>query len=292
MEEYLIWIPVVMHLILCLVMILFHKSLGIRRVQIPVLVLIPFWGALCILMYGTRADRETEPESGKEGWTREEIFENIFADTDREGGEVVPLEEALLMNGSREKRELMMDMLYDDPEAYIDLLMDAGRDDDVEVVHYATTAMAEISKEYDVKLQSIQYAWEREPEDEELLNDYCALLGKYLSLGLLRGQPLRLQRSRYEKLLEKKKDLSPLDLKRKAENELELQCFDKAQKTLAALEAVCPEDEDTWLLQIKYHALLREGSQIQKLIDDMEMQKICISQKGQDIIDFWKDKRS
>ena len=41
----------------------------------------------------------------------------------------------------------MMGIVGENPEEYMDSLRLAGQDRDVEVVHYAVTAMAEISKE-------------------------------------------------------------------------------------------------------------------------------------------------
>lgn len=81
------------------------------------------------------------------------IYKNIFqavSDTDKK---IVPLEEALLINEPGVRRELIMDVLNDDPEEYMDLLKQARMNEDVEVVHYAITAMVELSKEYDFRLQ-------------------------------------------------------------------------------------------------------------------------------------------
>ena len=47
-----------------------------------------------------------------------------------------------------------MDILNDDPSKYIELLEKARMNEDVEVVHYAITAMVELSKDYDSKLQT------------------------------------------------------------------------------------------------------------------------------------------
>ena len=69
---------------------------------------------------------------------------------------IVPLEEALLINKPGVRRELIMDVLNDDPEEYMDILKQARMNEDVEVVHYAITAMVELSKEYDFRLQKLE----------------------------------------------------------------------------------------------------------------------------------------
>ena len=46
---------------------------------------------------------------------------------------------------SRElRRELIMNVLNDNPEEYVELLKQARMNEDVEVVHYAITAMVEV----------------------------------------------------------------------------------------------------------------------------------------------------
>ena len=61
-----------------------------------------------------------------------------------------------MINEPRVRRELIMDVLNDDPEEYMDLLKQARMNEDVEVVHYAITAMVELSKEYDFRLQKME----------------------------------------------------------------------------------------------------------------------------------------
>ena len=49
-----------------------------------------------------------------------------------------------------------MNVLNDNPGEYVELLKQARMNEDVEVVHYAITAMVELSKEYDYRLQKIE----------------------------------------------------------------------------------------------------------------------------------------
>ena len=99
----------------------------------------------------------------------EEIYKNNIraaSDTDKK---VVPLEEALLINEPELRRELIMDVLNDNPEEYMDLLKQARMNEDVEVVHYAITAMVELSKEYDFRMQKLEKLYAASPNDPEIL---------------------------------------------------------------------------------------------------------------------------
>lgn len=79
----------------------------------------------------------------------------------------------------------------------------ARMNEDVEVVHYAITAMVELSKEYDSKLQELERLHQISPEDPEVMEQYCEFMEEYLSQGLLEEQIERVQRQRYEQLLER-----------------------------------------------------------------------------------------
>lgn len=114
------------------------------------------------------------------------------------------LEEALIVNEPELRRELIMNVLNDNPEEYVELLKQARMNEDVEVVHYAITAMVELSKEYDSKLQELERLHQISPEDPEVMEQYCEFMEEYLSQGLLEEQIERVQRQRYEQLLEKK----------------------------------------------------------------------------------------
>lgn len=111
----------------------------------------------------------------------EEIYKNIFQSGTEQEGNIVPLEEALIVNEPELRRELIMNVLNDNPEEYVELLKQARMNEDVEVVHYAITAMVELSKEYDSKLQELERLHQISPEDPEVMEQYCEFMEEYLS---------------------------------------------------------------------------------------------------------------
>ena len=113
----------------------------------------------------------------------EEIYKNIFQSGTEQEGNIVPLEEALIVNEPELRRELIMNVLNDNPEEYVELLKQARMNEDVEVVHYAITAMVELSKEYDSKLQELERLHQISPEDPEVMEQYCEFMEEYLSLS-------------------------------------------------------------------------------------------------------------
>ena len=79
----------------------------------------------------TKRDNRIEPGVEKLR-VNEEIYKNIFQAASDMDEKIVPLEEALLINKPGIRRELIMDVLNDDPEEYMDILKQARMNEDVE----------------------------------------------------------------------------------------------------------------------------------------------------------------
>ena len=144
---------ILLHIVCCVLVWLGIKThlLKVKKYLMALVIFVPFWGTVCVLLLHlqmlTRRDNRIEPGVEKLR-VNEEIYKNIFqavSDTDKK---IVPLEEALLINEPGVRRELIMDVLNDDPEEYMDLLKQARMNEDVEVVHYAITAMVELCRRW------------------------------------------------------------------------------------------------------------------------------------------------
>ena len=202
---------ILLHIVCCVLVWLGIKThlLKVKKYLMALVIFVPFWGTVCVLLLHlqmmTRRDNRIEPGVEKLR-VNEEIYKNIFqavSDTDKK---IVPLEEALLINEPGVRRELIMDVLNDDPEEYMDLLKQARMNEDVEVVHYAITAMVELSKEYDFRLQKMEKLYAASPDDPEILEQYCDFMEEYLNQGILEAQMEREQRERYKTKAEGEND--------------------------------------------------------------------------------------
>ena len=81
-----------------------------------------------------------------------EVKENVMLDITN----IVPFQEALLLNHSGIKRELIIDVIFESPDQFVPLLHQARfKTKDVEVVHYATTILSELTAKYDERFTSV-----------------------------------------------------------------------------------------------------------------------------------------
>ena len=229
------------HLILCLLVFLGIKFrvLSIHKYMFFVALFLPFWGVLIILIlhFELGFDPENFEDIGVEKLKLDsELYRSITVD-EKKSDTIVPIEEALLINSARERRSLIMDVLNDDPIDYVEFLQKAGNNDDTEVVHYAVTAMVEISKENDYMLQKLETAYSLEPDNIDVLTNYCDFLWSCLSQNLMQGQVELMNRELFSQLMQKKISMAGTidDYTQLAENDLKRKCFDDAGDTIAEM---------------------------------------------------------
>ena len=188
------------HALVCLMLWTLMKLglLPVRGHMLAVIVLVPLWGPLLVVLLSVRSAvfGEGLKESALESLRfNDDLHRSMSVPSGEDDAGVVPLEEALIVNDPAYRRRLMLSMLTEEPDAYLAQLQAAKLNDDVEVAHYAATAVAQISKESDLKLQQLERAFKTDPSAQNL-NEYCDFLGEYLGSGLASAVAYRMRSSR------------------------------------------------------------------------------------------------
>lgn len=287
---------ILLHIVCCVLVWLGIKTqlLKVKKYLMALVIFVPFWGTVCVLLLHlqmlTRRDNRIEPGVEKLR-VNEEIYKNIFqavSDTDRK---IVPLEEALLINEPGVRRELIMDVLNDDPEEYMDLLKQARMNEDVEVVHYAITAMVELSKEYDFRLQKMEKLYAASPDDPEILEQYCEFMEEYLNQGILEAQMEKAQREHYIRLLRQKMKLKTTfpTCVCLFQNLMKTGDYVQAEEILGLIDQNWHRKEEFWLLKIQYLAERKKGAELQQCLRQMKEEQIYLSSKSKEALAFWLD---
>lgn len=287
-----------LHLFVCLALWVLVRVgvLDIKGHFFPFLILVPVWGPLCVVLLHTRnalLNRGITPPTLEKLRINEELHRSILVEDREDNASVVPLEEALLVNSTDERRRLILSVLTDDPTSYYELLQQARMNEDSEVVHYAATALAQISKEADLKLQQKEHAYAAAPDDYNVLDAYCEYLEEYIASGLVQGRAAEIQRRQLEQLLKKRLAIrSSYDLLcRLVCVQLDLHEYDTAEKNIARLIEKWPQREIPWLLQLRSAAARRDGPGIQRILHQIDEQHVYLSALGRETIDFWRGEK-
>lgn len=287
-------ILLIIHLLLC-VAVFFLIAMGMLKVRMevmPLVIFVPLWGVVCVMLIHFQlllAGKYSASIGVEKLRINEEIYRSFFVpDEDSKG--VAPLEDVLLLDEAKTRRKQMMELLNDNPVQYLELLRQARMNSDVEVVHYATTAMSELNKEYDLKLQKAEKNYGDNPESPERLDEYLEVLGDYLDKALAPERIQKIQRQQYAMLLQKRQNQRP-ELQNGVELErqlLRLGEFEQAENVLKELEQKWPEEQQVWLLKVEYAARQKNGRQIRRILREAEEQHIYFTAQTRESLEFWK----
>ena len=156
-------------------------------------------------------------------------------------------------------------------------------------MHYAVTAMVEISKENDYMLQKLESEYLADQDDPDVLERYCDFLWNCLSQNLMQGQVEVMNRRLFSELMTKKMLMSEKieDYVRLAENELKRKHFDAAGEVIGRMGKKWPGSEEYILLNIQYLASLNKGREISDFIRKTENGHVYLSSKTKEALAFW-----
>lgn len=281
------------HTLVCLVLSTLVKlgMLPVRGHMLPAMVLVPLWGPLLLVLCARGEAFGDALEDGTLESLRlnDEIRRGMQVQVREGDAGVVPLEEALIVNDPSDRRRLMLSMLTEDPDAYLGQLQAAKLNDDVEVAHYAATAVAQISKESDLKLQQLERAFKTDPSTENL-DAYCDYLGEYLASGLAEGRVAQIQRQQYARLLarrcEREDGATAHSLCTALADAGEL---DEAEAVATQLVADTPDEQEAWMLCLRLAVMRRDGEAVQQVIDAIDNQHVYLSAENREKLAFWRD---
>ena len=184
----------------------------------------------------------------------------------------------------------MLSMLTEEPDAYLAQLQAAKLNDDVEVAHYAATAVAQISKESDLKLQQLERAFKTDPSAQNLA-EYYDFLGEYLGSGLAEGRVAQIQRQQYARLLARRCEREDtLELRiRYATALADAGQIDEAQAVTDQLVLDVPEEQEVWMLCLRLAVMRRDGDEVHRVIDAIDKQHVYLSAANREELAFWRN---
>ena len=287
------------HLVLCtVVFILIKTDVLVITSQIFWLVLLVPYGAAAV---GSAEIMSRRTTSGHKNMIHTFTIESC-ADEYRSFGmlqddrlnSVVPLEEAIAVNDAKTRRQFMLDLISQDSHDYIELLKKAQLSDDIEVAHYASTAIMEIQRSYELRIQKYRGLCQDYPTNELYLDNLIHALRNYID-GLIEESVLQIQRERYHQTLEQRIRLSDADpdpglYYTVIDNLIELGKTDVAEHWLQQAFAKWPNSETPWLLKIKMQYAQKDGPGILDTIQRLKSQVVLSTQAKE--IAFWSRQKA
>ena len=295
----MVWIFIIVHIVVCMVIGALIKSgrIQMRALVYPAVICIPVCGLLIFLVEWYV--REKQNINSKEVMVdklkiSDAKYQRIQVEENELENSVVPLEEAIVVNDAAVRRKLMLDILHRNPEEHIDLLQKARLTDDTELTHYATTTMMEIQSNYEQRIRDLEDALEESENRVKNLRRLRRELSRYIESGMITGNILAIYQRKLgmvlEELLQSDSENKNYFLS-KVENKLEQNDMVGIEAELKMALEKWPEDEKVYMLLVRYYQLTYQGEQIQKVLEDIEKNKVYLSSEGKKWFLFWQGKR-
>ena len=117
--------------------------------------------------------------------------------------DVIPVEDALVLNDEKIKQDLIINVLKSDPYKYLGFLKKALKDEDTETSHYAATAVTEVKRKLTLEIQEFEERYEKNKTDLTVIKAYADAIKKYNDSGLLDKSAYQKNLYIYIELLEK-----------------------------------------------------------------------------------------
>lgn len=298
--DILILVCLAVHVLACIVVGLLMASglLKTRLSCLPIMAFVPVFGAVALLFHerALRSDaRPCDDFELEELRVNDAVYKSIVVEPAAQASEAVPLREALLVNDPATRRRLIMDVLYDDASAQPHALRAARSNDDAEVVHYATTALVELQKTYDDRMQRARAACQADPHDVEAARNLASVLGAYIESGLLEGMMLTSTRAEYARVL----DALLVLVSRDGEEALGV-CWQaflnaRARGEVGDMEhmaeravAVWPQREDGYLMRLHTAVAREDRAGIDRALETLQRGDVRVTARGRRDISYWR----
>lgn len=292
---YILALFALVHIVFCIVVYLCvrNRILKFSEQLMPIVLFVPVAGVICAFI----ADRMSRT---KKNGSRDITLEKMHLDDsdlrlrqlapDEDGGFVIPLEEAMSINDSATRRLLMLDILRKSPEQYTELLHKACTDEDIEVSHYASTAVMEIQRDYEYNLQKAEKLYRENESDPVLRNQYIDKLNKYIQSGLIDENILFVYRHRFSDVLNAKIKDEPEDMDAvllAVNNSLALKNYSQAEMLANTAAAKWPNREAVWLAKLNVCEQMNNGDGIKEVISQIKRRNVYLSNHGKSVLAFW-----
>ncbi len=203
---------------------------------------------------------------------------------------IVPLEEALIINDRQTRKKLVLEMLLDDPMKNIDILLLARENNDVDTAHYANTTIAKIQRDFQLQVQKLAAAHKLEPENSAILDKYIQTLSQFIESGLSEAYLLHRQRLILDALLDNKIELDGWSknlLQMKIENALALKDITAAIESNQIMHAHFPTDEQTWINELQISVASHDAQRLDETIRKITQKDINWSPSGKQQVGIW-----
>lgn len=260
-----------------------------------VVMLMPYFGIFFIIFLNYYPEK-------KEGQTIDDFEVNTLGSNDKnthylnlnveKESNIVPIEEALIINNNKTKRKLLIEALKQDIYLSSSFLKKAVNDTDTETSHYAAAALMDLKNRLMTGLQALSVKYEDSKDDSEISIAYAEVIKRYISSGMLDSRSIKKYRYLYIHILENINRLEPEKREYFVElinTELMLKEFTKAEQTCNKFMDLHSNSEEPYIMTLKLCFTLNDTKKFKKTLEKLKGSQIKLSYSALNKLRFWTE---
>lgn len=287
---------ILVHIIVCIICFLLRKKNILHKDEnlMPFIIGVPVFGLLCQIIYEYFYRRQLFTKRAEE-LEKLEVNDVKYKRIEVEHGtrqDIIPLEEALLMNDTKLRRQMMLEILHKKPGEYVSLLQKAKNSNDTEVIHYATTMMMEVMTDYEKRLQECERAYQENPDDKETLREYIKVYRRFMKTGMVSGALKKIYAEQIAVLLAEyyeKFGVSRRFLFAEIEMALYLGNSELAEERLKIAKKRYTEDVELYKLYGQLYYDRRDYNSMRAMIQKLKANDIYLDRESKEWLRFWDE---
>lgn len=266
------------------------------RYTAMLVVCLPIFGLVLSLLQDFAARKDTAIDDGRFKELIDKDETERFFDRVNVSKEVnlLPLEEALIVNETSTRRRLLLDVLKEDmEESMIPLLKQAVNNEDTETSHYAVTAVMEIKRKLLLSIQKWSVRYEEDKSNPEIMLEYANAIKNYTMSGFMDKRTQMSHKLNYVKLLQQLLKTEAVSEKLYCEtidSMKVLERFDEALRYSNQFRVRFPESEEAYLSELDLYYTLKMKEPFYETLASLKASKILVSNRGLNIIRYWSAK--
>lgn len=205
--------------------------------------------------------------------------------------DIVPIEDALVLNDKKIRRNLIINTLKGDSYIYLSFLKKALKDEDTEVSHYAAIAVMETKRKLTLAIQQLEAKYELGNNEDSLVNEaYAEALKRYTQSGLLDDKAYIKYMDTYSKVLENiinTENVKEIHYEDKIQCDIVMKKYDETISVCRKYMDEFPKSDKPYILLLKIYFLKNDKMQFNEVTKELIQSNIRIEGKSLEIIRFW-----
>ena len=195
----------------------------------------------------------------------------------------------LYIGMDQQKKNVIVDLISDDIDLKVQILKSALDDSNPEVVHYASSTLNLIEKEYEKLIEKLKIKYQQE-KDGDLLREIIDVYEKYIDSGLSEGDLLNFYVDEYLLIIDECLEEFGHDFNiyvKKVKALMILKAYDRVFLVLGIMHKEYPLKAENFLYTLEVMHHMKKYKEIKNVIGKMKQLEIKVPEEYRSVIEFW-----